>query len=95
MTSLNMRTLKRSGRNELIYKIDTDSGLENQLMVARGEGWREGMVRECGRDRYTLLSFKWLTNKDLLCSTWNSARCYVAAWMEGSLGKNGHMHVCG
>ena len=27
MTSLNMRTLKRSGRNELVYKIDTDSRL--------------------------------------------------------------------
>ena len=24
---------------------------------------------------------KWITNKDLLCSTWYSAQCYVAAWM--------------
>ena len=64
-------------------------------MVARGEGWREGRVREFGRDMYTLLYLKWITNKDLLYSTRNSARCYVAAWMGGSLGKNGHMYVYG
>ena len=26
---------------------------------------------------------KWITNKDLLYSTGNSAQCYVAAWMGG------------
>ena len=34
----------------------------------------------------TLLYFKWITNKDLLQSTWTSAQCYVAAWMGGELG---------
>ena len=29
---------------------------------------------------YTLLYLKWITNKVLLYSTWNSAQCYVAAW---------------
>ena len=29
---------------------------------------------------YTLLYLKWITNKDLLYSTGNSAQCYVAAW---------------
>ena len=23
---------------------------------------------------------QWITSRDLLCSTWNSAPCYVAAW---------------
>ena len=32
---------------------------------------------------YTLLYLKWITNKDLLYSTWNSAQCYVAAWTGG------------
>ena len=41
----------------------------------------EGIVREFGMDMYTLLYFNWMTNKDLLFSTWNSAQCYVAAWM--------------
>ena len=39
--------------------------------------------REFGMDMYTLLYLKWITNKDLLCSTWNSAQCYMAASMEG------------
>ena len=51
-----------------------------------GECWGEGMVREFGMDMYTLLYLKWITNKDLLCSIWNSARCYVAAWMAGASG---------
>ena len=34
---------------------------------------------------YTLLYLKWITNKDLLYSTQNSAQCSVAAWMGGEL----------
>ena len=49
------------------------------LMDAKGEGWREGIVREFGMDTYTLLCLRWMTNQDLLWSTWNSAQCYVAA----------------
>ena len=37
-------------------------------------------------DMYTLLYLKWITNKDLLYSTWNSAQCYVAAWMGWEFG---------
>ena len=36
---------------------------------------------------YTLLYLKWITNKDLLYSTWNSAQCYVTAWMGGEFGR--------
>ena len=39
--------------------------------------------REFGNDMYTLLYLKWITNKDLLYHTWNSAQCYVPAWMGG------------
>ena len=38
-------------------------------MVARGEGWRGGIVREFGIDMYTLPYLKWITNKNLLYST--------------------------
>ena len=41
-------------------------------------------------DMYTLLYLKWIANKDLLCSTENSAECYVAAGWERSLGENGY-----
>ena len=49
--------------------------------------WLEGknvgkeIVRDFGISMYTLLYLKWITNKDLLYSTWNSAPCYVAALM--------------
>ena len=35
---------------------------------------------------YTLLYSKWIINKDLLYSTWNSTQCYVAARVEEELG---------
>ena len=35
---------------------------------------------------YTLPYLKWITNKDLLYSTWNSVQCYVAAWIGGEFG---------
>ena len=51
------------------------------------------MDREFGTDMFMLLYFKWITNKDLLYSTWNSAQCYVAAWMGGQFGVEG-VKVC-
>ena len=50
-------------------------------------------VRELGIDMYTLQYFKWITNKDLLYGTWNSALCYVASWMGGEFGENGYMYM--
>ena len=43
--------------------------------------------REFGMDMYMLLCFKWITNKDLLYITGNSAQRYVAAWMGGEFGR--------
>ena len=55
-----------------------------------------GIVREFGIDMYTLLYLKWITNKDLLDSTGNSAQCYMAAWMGGEFGVvNGYMYMYG
>ena len=61
---------------------------ENELKVARGgqEDERKGLYRDLGMDVYTVLYLKWITNKDLLYSTWNSAQCYAAAWMGGEFG---------
>ena len=41
---------------------------------------------------YTWPYLKWITSKDLLCSTGNSAQCYKAAWMGDFVGE--WMHVC-
>ena len=35
---------------------------------------------------YTLLYLKWITKKDLLHNTGNSAQCFVAVWMGGEFG---------
>ena len=43
---------------------------------------------------HTILYLKWITNKDLLCSTGNSAQWYVAGW-TWSLGENGCMYMYG
>ena len=40
-------------------------------------GLGEGIDREFGIDMYTLLYLKWITNKDLLYNTGNSAQYYV------------------
>ena len=37
-------------------------------------------------DMYTLLYLKWITNKDLLYSTGNSAQGDVPGWMGGEFG---------
>ena len=63
--------------------------LENKLMVAGGEG----IVREFGKIMYTVLYSKWITNKDLLYSIWNSTQCYAPVCMGGGLGESGYMYI--
>ena len=60
-----------------------------------GEHWGKRMVRELGMDIYTLLYLKWITNKDPLYSTGNSAQCYVAARMGAEFEENGYMYMYG
>ena len=42
----------------------------------------------------TLLYTKWVTNKDLLWSTGNSAQCYVAACLGGGVSGRMDTRVC-
>ena len=43
---------------------------------------------------YTRLYLKWITNKDLLYSTGDSAQCYAAVWVGGEArGEWIHVHV--
>ena len=46
-------------------------------MVARKEGWEEGIVKEFGTDMYILQYLQWIINMDLLCNIGNFAQCYV------------------
>ena len=63
--------------------------LENELMIAQGEG----IVRDFGKVMDTPLYLKWITNKDLLYSTWTSAQCCVPAWTEWGFGENGDRYM--
>ena len=52
------------------------------------------IVREFGKVMHTLLYSKWITNKDLLYSTGNSAQYYVTAWMGAEFGRKWiHVYV--
>ena len=53
------------------------------------------MVREFWKDMYTLLYLKWITNKNLLYSTWNTAQYYVVIWMGVGVGENGCIYMYG
>ena len=53
----------------------------------------EGIVMGVWMDMNILLCLKWITSKDPLYRTGNSALCYVAAWMGGELGENGYMYI--
>ena len=48
---------------------------------------QSSIVREFGINMYSLLYLKWISNKDLLYSTGNSAQCYVEVWMRKEFGK--------
>ena len=49
-------------------------------MVTSGGEWGEGIVREFGTDM--VIHLKWITSKDLLYSTGNSAQHYVITLLE-------------
>ena len=54
----------------------------------------EKIVREVVIEIYTLLYLKWITNRDPLYSTGNSAQRHVAAWMGAEFGREWiHAHA--
>ena len=81
-----MWNLKRNDTNELTKQKETHR-LGEEAYGCQGMGQGEGIVGEFGMDMYSLLCLKQIADKDLMCSTWNSAQCCVAAWMEGEFGE--------
>ena len=69
----------------LVCQLIFDSGIKIINPCRGWKGLRGGIVREFGVDMYTRLYLKWITNKDLLYSTWNSAQ-WNPRW-EGAWGK--------
>ena len=82
---------KSDREGEILYDIPYMWNLKNDPNELRNSltdrkwtygCWGEGIVRDFGMVMYTLLYLKRITSKDLLYSTWSSAQCCVAAWME-------------
>ena len=74
---------------KLITKQKETDRLRKQTQGSQGEG----IDKDFGKVMYTLLYLKWITNKNLLYSTWSSAQCYVPAWVGEGLGGK-WIHVC-
>ena len=71
----------------LLTKQKETHGLRKQTHGCCGED----IVKDFGKVTYTLLYLKWITSKNLLCSAWNFAQCYVPAWV----GRRMDTCVCG
>ena len=56
-----------------------DPGIESMSPALAGEFFTTETPGKPGIDMYTLVYLKWITNKDLLCSTGNSSQFYVTA----------------
>ena len=80
-----MWDLKRNDTNELT-KQKWPHRHREWTYGCQGEGWREGTVRDLGKDMHTMLNFKWITTRDLMYSTWNSAQwgewIHVYVWLS-------------
>ena len=82
-----MESKKEMIQMNLLAKQKETHRLGKQTYGCRaGQRVVKGIVRESGTFMYTLLYSKWMTNNDLLYSTWNSTQCYMAAWMGGVFG---------
>ena len=67
-------------------KKRTSHKLQEKAYDCQKEAWGDRIFWEFEIRMYTLLYLKLITNKDLLCNTWNSVQYYVAAWMGGEFG---------
>ena len=79
-----IRPLSQASLVGLVLQFSPPAGAPWLIHSFKGTEEKKFM-KGFGINMYTLLYFKWITNKDLLYSTRNSAQCYVAAWMGGEL----------
>ena len=83
-----MWTLKRNDTNKFTYKTQRNSQKTNLWLL----GGRDS--QGFGEDHVCTAIFKMDNEQKLLCSTWNSAQCYVSAWMGGGFeGEWIHVYV--
>ena len=70
----------------LLQENNTESNTVFKVQGQLGGRMGEEIVGEPEIGLNTLLYLKWVTKKDLLYSTGNSAQCYLAAWMGEEFG---------
>ena len=81
----------KNDTNELIYKTEISSNIENKLMVTTVE---RGVINyEFGINRYSPLFIKQINNKDLLYSTGNCIQYLVIMYNERTLKKNTYVYI--
>ena len=65
-------------------------------MVARvGGEWEEGILREFGKDMYTLLFLKWITTTFYFIAQRTLFNVMWHPGWEQALGEDGYMYMCG
>ena len=69
--------------HDFIFFMQLGADSKAKLPVQYMQTLRFTSQKEYGMDMYTLLYLKWVTFRDLLCSTWNCAQWLLAAWMGG------------
>ena len=74
-------TILSSKSRDLRKHISYDKGQK----IKERQGSFKKIKKEFGMGMYTLLYLKWIANKDLLYSTWNSSQCSFATWMGGGV----------
>ena len=75
-----MWNLKKNSANELIYKTEIESQIQNKLMVSKGK--KGGEINwETLIDIYSLLYIKQITNEDLPYSTGNPSQYSIVNYM--------------
>ena len=67
--------------------------LREETYACQGQGLEKEIVREFEMDKYTLLYLKWITNKDPLYSTGNSAQRYGSLDGKGVRGRSMYVYV--
>ena len=86
----NMRLMEVQKKKLILSSWSLDSHpTREEGNIALPQSWTKDFVQDYfrfGKVMDTLLYLKWITNKILLYSTWNSAQWYVPAWMGGRFG---------
>ena len=74
--ALYVESKKNKIQMNLLTKQKQTTGIENKLMVIKGEG----INQEVGINRYTLLYIKQITNKDLLYRSGNYPQYFIITY---------------